>query len=541
MMSYRDLLQDLFPGDEYLLQYGLAPFYIKREAKEYLGTLLDEIIPRRITHFINKLRSQKEMEEKDFTSFHQDLKSIENDRMHNALVYFINFIVRQIYHSYEAKIQDSVKKIKEKSSFEEKTEQKANIGLLNVYLLNKGGSLPTRNFNLSCFPGLQNTAKDIFEYLIPLGINALRLTNKLPKEGEYCGLDLSKPLYPKEYGGTTEEIPLHRGIKNKNDYAPFYKHNKINKGDYEDTTYVATNGKKFLYIRGASSAISPSSVMASKIATFVSNKHFSSERRLSNQLTASKQLPAYKISFVDRRIRDEMIKIIEQEKRIYVGIGIINEVLNFVYETDINSENYGFSGSLFSPESFLCKIDFDSCNVTANLLKKDYERDRIKIIYNIYEKLPHVFLNPIFVQEMLYTRLKLSLLTKELNNGFAQKASDDKDAQKELTKEATSRANIAFELFLENKNSADFLIKNPNILNTILQESIDYANKHFDEPGLSEIKRSLQLRFKEIHNEISEKLKITLLPMELEKEQKKLPEKVEFTEQTLKEYTRRPR
>jgi hypothetical protein len=525
MMSYRKLLKDFV--------FNKSHISYLRNAEDYLATQLDEEIPAAISNFINKLLAKVEMEEKDFKSFHHELSLIKDNKVYNTLVYSINTIGSDIFHSYETEIKDSVEQIKAKIPVDEKIKPHKDVGLLNVYLINRGELLNLRNLDNKDgykFPYPKYGDEDIFEYHIPLSINALRLTNKLPKEGQYCSLDLSKHLYPKKHGGTTEEIPLRRGTKNKNEYVPFYKNSKLFKGTVEDTTYLATNGKKFLFIRGRSNATSPDSVMAAKIATFVSKKHFSSERRLTNQLIASKQLPGYKIPSVgDKNSRDEKRKIIQEEKRIYSGTGIINEVLNFIHETDHhNSENYGFSDSVSSPESFLCKIDFDHCDVTKPLPKKYYEQNCIAILYY---SLPHVYLDPTFIQEMLYTRLKLSLLTTELNNGFAQKASDDKDAQKQLTTEATARANIAFELFLENKNSAEFLTKNANILNTILQESVDYARKHFDEPMLSQIHHSLQVRFKEIHNKIATKLNIKLPPMKLEKEHKKLPEKVEMLKQ----------
>lgn len=519
MMSYRQLLDDfLYENVQKVTDY-YSSHWIKEGSEEYAGTLLDQEIPEGVSNFIKKLNDQKEMEEKDFKSFHYELSLIKDDKIYNSLMYCLNFISKKIFVSHQEEINKSVQQIKNKKTTDietkhQETKLNQHVGLLNIYLLNQGTFFKIRNYHDAyySFPQPHGLfAEDMFEYHIPLGINALRLTYKLPTEGQYCGLDFSKHLYPKNHGGTVKEIPLRRGIKNKNEWVPFYKNSKLCKGDTEDSTYLATNGKKFLFIRGRSCAISPCAVMASKIATFVSKKHFSSERLFNNQLTASKQLLEYKISFADNSIREERRKIIKEEKRVYLGTGIINEVLNFVREEDPNSENFGFSTAVSDPECFLSKIDFDGCNMSKFLTKKEYN---LNLVINwLYYRLPHVPLDPLFIQEMLYTRLKLSLLTKELNNGFADKATDDKAKQEQLANQATDRANLAFELFLENQDAKEFLNKDPNILNTLLQESLDYTKKHFDEPLLSTINHSLQIRFKELHTEIEKKLAVKLSPI----------------------------
>ncbi|MBV8802158.1 MAG: hypothetical protein JO131_04210, partial [Gammaproteobacteria bacterium] len=521
-MQLRQFLTDIIFKDEAYLNM--------KNAVDYLGIeRLNAPIPANILHFMNKLLSQKEMQEKDFKSFHHDMSLIQDIKTYNALTYCVNNICRMIYESHKAEINDSVQQIKDNPHKEIKKTQMTNVGLLNVYLINRGEILdlkyPDENDNSDeedfflahCFPDKASGESEIFEYNIPLAINALRLTNKLPSQGNYCGLDLSKHLYPKYHGGTDVEAPLRRGIKNKNEWAPFYKNAKLFKGDLDDTVYLATNGKKLLYIRGSDAKlINSSSIMASKVATFVSKKHFSSERRLNNQLTASKQLPEYKFSFVDPSIASEVREVIK-EKRVFVGSGIINEVLNFVHETDPNNENYGLSALPSSSECCLCKIDFDHCSMSFPLPKSEYE---MKSINDLYNRQPHVFSDPIFIQETLYARLKLSFLTKELNEGFAEKASDNMNEKNILVNETCNRVKMAFELFLEDKNSRDYLNKNPHILNIILQESLDYTKKHFDEPRLSQINNSLQRRFEEIQDKIKDKLNV-IQPLE-EKEKSNL-------------------
>ncbi|RMX15297.1 hypothetical protein EAS68_12865 [Legionella jordanis] len=354
--------------------------------------------------------------------------------------------------------------------------------------------------------------QQLISHEIPFAINALRLVGKLPTTDNFNGVDLSKPFYPLHLNVVkNKKVSIRKGIKESDDYFPYKMVSKLAKGDTGDNTFVATNGKKILFVRGVE-RYSPNAILASKIATLISADHFSSERLLDNRLVGSRAIPGYAVSVADHRTRNSRKQYIEVEKRIFPGSGIIDEVTNFVGESDANIENFGFS-SRDVYQSHLTKIDFDHCNVTSEITKKDYESNILTRPYGgIYHNAPHIQDDPAYIKEKLFARLKLAMLPKALLSSLASKAfapEDDRKRDKAI-EECTSRSNIALELFFEHPQVDYFLHEDPRILNQCYQQIARYISTHFDDEDQELLQRALRERVEGIQREIDKKIGIEL-------------------------------
>ncbi|WP_133127749.1 hypothetical protein [Legionella nagasakiensis] len=217
-------------------------------------------------------------------------------------------------------------------------------------------------------------------YELPFAINELRLRGKLPREGTYGNMDLSKPLYPPHLNA--DRLPIKRGIKRSDDYYPIKNINKLFRGDKGDLTFLAVrhDAAKKLYVRGAEN-LAPNAILASKIATIISPRHFSSERVLDNQMAAARHLQEYGKPIVIplglgySTLHPEIARDFD-EGRMMSGTGIIDEVCHFLLEADPNSENFGFS-RLPDGTHALAKIDFDACYIDGNMTEETYEGGEI--------------------------------------------------------------------------------------------------------------------------------------------------------------------
>lgn len=347
---------------------------------------------------------------------------------------------------------------------------------------------------------------------IPFALNILRLVGTLPTTDNFNGFNLSTPFYPLQLDIRQKRvICLKKGIKPSDDYFPYKMVKKITIGDTGDTTFVATNGKKILFVRGVDD-YSPDAVLASKIATLVSPHHFSSERLLDNRLVGSRRMANYAVSLADDCTLDLRKRYIEQENRIFPGSGIIDEVTNFIDETDPNIENFGFS-SIDVYQSHLTKIDFDRCSVTSKISKKEYERDILtRSTWGIYRNPPHIQSDPAYIKEKLFARLKLSMLHKELLRSLSDKAFAPEDAQlrDRAVKECMNRSNIALKLFFKHARVKNFLHQNPTILNQCYHQIVEYISTHFVEEEQEPLKYSLRKQVETIQIKVKKKLGIKL-------------------------------
>ncbi len=386
-----------------------------------------------------------------------------------------------------ASIDDHVKAGLEIPQSPEEEISEKYIGLLNCYQL-LIQCLPVREYPHyetydMDYPAITEVQLESAETELTFNINALRLIGKIPTTPDFHGFDLSKPFYPSTLQIVREEkISLRKGIKISDEYYPYKQANKLYWGDVGNNTFMATNGKKILFIRGVE-VYPPQAILASKIATLVSPSHFSSERLLDNRLAGSRGISSYAISVVDPQIKAEIKKYIAQKKPVLHGTGIIDEVTNFVQEWDANPENVGLSSKNLE-EAHLSKIDFDGCSVDEKIEKNDYERDMLtKLGRGIYSMASHVRQDPQYIKEKLFARLKLSMLNEPLISKLAEKAyiAENDDKRMPAINELTNRSNIALELFLEHPEAESFLRTNSAVISQCYYEIENYISTHFEQ------------------------------------------------------------
>lgn len=506
-MNFQDFLKKFFTPAQ-------ANFSFNQEK-----SILDLEVPERISKFFEKTQTNLTFTEADFKIITDELKTIKNNALHDALLYFIYQRLQLIFLTYKneistlsTQIQNAVQKGEAipQSKFNDFDNYKS---LLNIFLfVNETQQSSHYSGN---YPGLKYEDRLVLTFDVPFAINALSLTGVFPKDQIYGGMKLGLPLYPPSLAKEEKDkTPLSRGIKQSEHYYPFTRTNKLVGVNLKDT-FLATNGKKLLFVRGSQYA--PWAVMASKIATFVNAKHFSSERQLDISLAASKKIPGYAVPISDttaltndgRAVKEVRKNFIEVQKRMIPGTGVIDEVLNFVSENDPNAENYGFSSSDIE-SCYLTKIDFDCCELSSHLpLKQDPEEwwrlyDQNKLTGLLYKLAPDIKYNKDYINEKLITRLKLALMTEEL---FAELANKSYPAGKEkeiVIKECVNRSEIALNLFFTHPNAKEFLLEHPDIMNKLFCEATTYIDRHFTKNEASAIKVSLNERSKVIQTKISE-------------------------------------
>lgn len=469
----------------------------------------------------------------DLATLNNELAKIINDEFHDAILFFIYKKLLTIYDFYKNEISEYVAQIQKDIQSDAQITQKTfdNIDhykkLLNIHLFINSNK--QRNFYRGCYPQLSYSDSVTLEFDVPFAINALSLIGAFPKGQTYIGMKLGEPIYPKKLAKSKKELlPLKRGIKQSEMYFPFKRIMKITTDVNLKDTFLITNGKKLLYVRGVYQ-YSPNAVLASKIASFVSHKHFSSERLLDNNLVASRKLAGYAISAADFNapagngltVKEVRKNFIEVQKKVIPGTGIIDEVLNFIRETDENPENYAYSSSDIA-HCYLTKIDFDCCTFLENLpLEQDpkkwwelYEKDILtKMMYRLA---PSVKSDKVYINEKLRTRLKLAIMPREFYANLANKAYLDEVEKEAAVNECVNRTEIAFNLFLDNPYTKNYLKENPNILNELIVESIPYVNAHFSESETKNISMNLKLRVQMIHQKMSELIEIAPLNKFLE-------------------------
>ncbi|KTD32471.1 hypothetical protein Lmor_2409 [Legionella moravica] len=507
-----------------LIKTYLVSSYEKQEAVVYIAkNSIDTIIPNEMVRFIDKFSKNKPINNAEFQKFSQQLSSLNNLEK-NCIIHLLFKITSNTYEQHKSEIEKDIKNLESNLiAGKELTQQSLKnatkyIGLLNCYQLFAHHVSTSAGIKYLIYPGISSFERSYFSYALPFSINVLRLVGKLPLTNDFNGIDLSKAFYPLHLKVIkTDRNPLKKGIKNSDVYFPYKMISKIVKGNSGNNTFVATNGKKILFIRGVEH-YSPNAILASKIATLVSPIHFSSERLLDNRLVGSRGIPGYAVSVADHNTREARKKYIEQEKRIFPGTGIIDEVTNFVGEGDVNVENYGLS-SQDVYQSHLTKIDFDRCNVTSKKSKEHYENNMLTCHERgIYHNASHVQSNPEYIKEKLFTRLKLAMLSQELLSSLANKAYSpgDEDKRMRAVDECTNRSTIALELFFEHPHVHTFLHQDPSILDQCYHQIAEYISSHFEEEDQELLQLSLRERVEFIKTKAKETLDINLTLTEYE-------------------------
>ena len=501
-----------------LLEKYLQTSYDKADSINYITKhKIDINIPQELSEFIEKINGNELIKEKEFHLFSKQLSRL-NEKAKECIIHLLSSISFNKYKEQKENIKNAVMNIERNLAEGKKLpkssgENAANyIGILNCYQLFAHHVSIYEGSNYFTYPGVTRKKLNNIIVKIPFALNALRLVGELPTTDNFNGFNLSKPFYPLQLDIIKAEvIGLKKGVKRSDDYFPYKMVKKIARGATGDNTFVATNGKKILFVRGVED-YSPDAVLASKIATLVSPQHFSSERLLDNRLVGSRKISTFAVSLADDHTLDPRNRYIEQEKRIFPGSGIIDEVTNFIDETDPNIENYGLS-STDVYQSHLTKIDFDRCSVTSKMSKKEYERDILtRSIGGIYRNLPHIHSDPDYIKEKLFARLKLSMLTKELLRSLANKAFAPEDAQSRdrAVKECMNRSTIALKLFFKHNQTKDFLHQDPTILNQCYHQIAEYIATHFAAEDQELLQYSLRKRVEAIQVKVKKKLGIKL-------------------------------
>lgn len=492
----------------------------------------DAQIPSAVAIFISKFINQNPLTTNDFNQFISELDQIKNNDVHDCIVGIMQRIAEHNFVSQEEKIQTAQKEIDNAVRNRYPIPNRNNAsdslrsGLMNSYLLLNihNENIKFRNYPGMTFPG-NSINRELVSHHIPLAINALKLTGQIANMGTYCDIDMSKPLYPWLKAGffgndyekldESQTFDEKRGVKPASQYVPYKPVSKIAKGP-GNNTFIATNGEKVLYIRGVVD-YAPSAVLASKIATFINPEQFSSERVLTNRLVGSKQLSDYAISLADHAFRKSLQNHLLDSEKMMAGIATIDEVLNYVKETDDNVENYGFSETdtkKFNEGNF-SKIDFDGSNLESNIQAENYETNLLSSnLYNENNKSPQAKLQ--YMEEKLTTRMKLCFMTKELIAGLAEKAYSSNEDEKEHVKaELLNRTNIALHLLVEDKNLPylkKMLQDDPHLLAKLYAESEMYVSTHFDAPERDIILKSLEIQAKEICNTVNKACGLNIQP-----------------------------
>lgn len=486
-------------------------------------------IPDSITSFLEKLRSQRVVNEDDFIVFHEWFK-VQSPIVQDVFINFIYMISLKIYNEYQIEIHDAIRSIETSLATNKEipqyqmTEQNY-IGLFNCMALFNTYSIPIQqNQSYVDFPGIPFDVKDIVRSDIPFAINALRLVGKLPKD---------KPIYPLDLNISEKDRITERiGIKNSDLFFPYKNVKKIAEQP-SDNVFLMTNGKKQFFVRAKPySSRSLSAVLASEIAKLIDKECFASESLFTNLLVGSKKLKSYEIPLT----ASGNLPLILRSPTVHLGAAKADEVTNFIGEEDHNLENYALSPLGVS------KIDFDRCDMISPLSKEKYKKDiftrtlteatlgsksdadsqaaalkelGITTDYTgsetdesekgVYESTDRIQEDPDYIKEKLYVRLKLSMMPNSLIKGLVNKACalrpQDEPLKEKAVIECSNRRDIAFQLFLEESKKVDFFSKNAEMIDQCYKEILTYVEERkFEEREL--IKNDLLGRCKWISQQI---------------------------------------
>lgn len=471
----------------------------------------DVVIPKAIIDLMKTLKEGQPLNTQVVTAFINHLKNETNDYLHDGLLGLVNKIILAIYDSYKKIFKDLQESIVQQvASGQELSPDKQDrfleyTPLVNSYLLVFKINLKMRKNYSFGFPETR------LEFLhekddIPLFLNSLILGKKIRTQVEYFGISFLRPLGLSKPFLRQKSFSVKRGIKDISQYTIFQRWQKLQKGATRNELFLASNGIKIIFLRD-SSRPHQNEIFSSKLAAFVSKKHFSSERLFSNGLTGSRKLTAYKTSAIDDRV---FLKIKElanaSTPKFFPGTGLIDEVLNFLDEKDPNMENYGVS-SLEIDGCFFSKVDFDFCDV-INPSEK-YEKNRCTSgIYSSTEKADIARKEPQYLSEKFYARLKLCILTPEFYLALNGKVNFNQEEIKRVIAELTRRQETALNLMFIHPQFNEFLIQHDDILNTIHLETTDYVQSHFNADASLVVAESVTRKMQKIQQLIQDKISL---------------------------------
>lgn len=406
-------------------------------------------------------------------------------------------IAIQVYASYHAEIkqkQSQIDLMLDDEPLPASLFKKNFDGLFNLHLLQSTGFFTSISTDYD-FPFLNRQECQAIHDRIPLAINTLALTKAIPSD---LGINY-RTIKPKQSRLLVEK---YNGIKSSSDLFT-YRNARELLGSNNDL--IATNHRKKYFLRDED-FYSPRAILASKIARFVNTTIFSSEHLFDNLQNVSTTLDAYKLS-LDHALAFENASHFIQTDRMFIGVGTIDEVLNFVGDADSSFGNFGFSSADVS-SSFMCKIDFGLCKLTK-LDVNSYEKNTLSKRLIKINNHP----NKQYFYEKLYARLKLSVLTKELITAMADKGYIDIFPYHDLRNlDATYKdrdienlvvnTQLALNLFLTSPHNHEFLKENPAILDEIQQSAVDYIQSHFAKSQHATLILTLQERVDSIRHRI---------------------------------------
>lgn len=458
--------------------------------------------------FIKKLKNQEEMTSQEFDDFDAYLSCI-GENLKDAIHFILRNIALEVFAANHDEIAEAVKEI-DANSFPTVTTRLPYFGLLNLHRLIRMTELKANDSSL----GETSLQRKILLYEIQLGINALTLTKRIKFSSPwYCGLSLGSPIYSLPVG----QFPVSRRYERKTTHCWPYKIASKFK-DVDHYVFVAFDSlaeqkrrEKYLYLRATT--YQPQAVLASVIAGFVSKKHFAKETPLSGICNASVNHPDYQVHIADASVRAARKNLIENEKVVFEGTGFIDEVLNFINETDPNPENFGFSRKDIDRDAFISKIDYDMCLLNAPVSEESYEKNILSTYRGgVYKNLPHIPHNINYIREKLSARLTLALLSDRcidilIEHSFAVYGRDEEKAAVRM--ELINRRDIALELFLKNPHAEKFLRNDASLLQKLGQQCKDCVAEYCTESALFEVFDSLDQRLNKVKQDITSKWKIS--------------------------------
>ncbi|MBX9704144.1 MAG: hypothetical protein K2X39_08335 [Silvanigrellaceae bacterium] len=442
------------------------------DIRTWFKTIPECDIPLEIPEFFNAFFSQAESNKVDYDGFYAALKKLTPDVLKPLHIAFLRYEQTYYERHYKQEISEDVRAIPlNKVNRSEKKDLNWHHykPLLNSYVLRSYQSSNELLFG-----------KQDAHYLPCIfAINTLTLCKKLPSQGQYDRLQFGLPIYPPHYAEVYQFPLLEKktGIKDSRDYFPFAQKEKVMDGR-KQYLILASNGKKILFMKIGT--YKPQAVLASKIATLVNKEAFASERLVNNGVTGSRKLSGF-VAF-----NNNAPKIPFQS-----GMGQIDEILNYVQETDPSKSNFGYCSK--DARAPMIKIDFEYCNLTRPLEISTYE-------INFAEQfLLHPGAREEYQKEKLKTRLQLALLSAELISVLTDKAFLETDNDKKVTTmELISRSNIALQLILNSEWALKELQENILWPHEIVRNLYSYIKEHHFSRDKESLIHSINERIKHV-------------------------------------------
>ncbi len=455
-------------------------------------------VPLLILEFIDNLIEGRECSPQMFQDFSNAMQGLQDNDVHDFIVGLLRYGCTYRYCDfYRNDIGKLIEKIKKGNlNPEMKLDNVDATSWKNLLQMHRALSiLPSTQFreDHDGFPKLNfNSVNEaILNYELRFSLNVLRLVKKMPRAGRYLGVPLAEPFYPDKSHEFWLKINLQPkpGIKDANKYYPIERVKKEIEGLSGNTNFLVVDDRgKLLFLRNTIKD-ARKAVLASKIATVISKKHFASERLFSNGFSASKKLAAYQDSLY-REGHDKLIVALRDKKTIE-GAGICDEVLKFIGESDFTAlENIGVDAE--DEKIILCKIDYDLCDIWYSPEESYpgfyYKNDLLTWI----GEYPGLRQTPEYLRETYYARLKLSLFSKKLLEALCEKAGEPIVAKN--IEILCKRIDFVYDGLCRDPRLHEFVSKGEVNINEIHDELVTYVKKHFKDFQCEEILLSLQAR-----------------------------------------------